>query len=116
MLGIISSNYACEIIKETGCFVANIVSNDLKEVLEYIEGHSGKDKDKLLEMNVHVVESLKVNAPILSDCPVNIECRVVDSFVVGSHEMFIGMIEYVHAQEDLLDNEGKIDYTRISLL
>ena len=57
-----------------------------------------------------------VKAPILLDCPVNIECTVVDSIVTGSHEMFIGKVEYIHADENLINETGNIDFSKINLL
>jgi len=43
-------------------------------------------------MSTTCVETAKVdNALILSDCPVNIECIMVDSIVTDSREMFIRM-------------------------
>jgi flavin reductase (DIM6/NTAB) family NADH-FMN oxidoreductase RutF len=67
-------------------------------------------------MDVRLQDGVKVNAPILVDCPVNIECTVVDSIVTGSHEMFIGKIEYVHADARITDDEGQIDFSQIHFL
>ncbi len=47
-------------------------------------------------------EALTINAPVLSDCPVNIECEIVDSIRTGSHEMFVGKILHVHAEESIV--------------
>ena len=55
-------------------------------------------------------------APTLSDCPVNIECGVAASIRTGSHEMFIGKIEYVHADENLEGHDGSIDWSAIDFL
>ncbi|MCK9171393.1 MAG: flavin reductase [Treponema sp.] len=52
----------------------------------------------------------------LVDCPVQIECTVAGSIVTGSHEMFIGKIEAVFADGELVDGEGKIDFSRIDFL
>lgn len=57
-----------------------------------------------------------MNAPILADCPVNIEYTVVDSIVTGSHEMFVGRVEYVHANENLLNGDGSIDFSKIQVI
>ncbi|HOE07782.1 MAG TPA: flavin reductase family protein [Treponemataceae bacterium] len=46
----------------------------------------------------------------------NIECTVVDSIMTGSHEMFIGKIEYVHADADLVKEDGSIAWDKIELL
>ena len=54
-------------IKESGCFVVNIVSKDLKETYSYLGTNSGRDFDKIEELGLKVDESIEINAPILSD-------------------------------------------------
>ena len=68
------------------------------------------------EKNVALAEAEVVNAPLLADCPVNIECTIVDSIMTGSHEMFIGKVERVHANENLLNEDGSIDFAKADLL
>ena len=116
MVGIVPTRYSYSMIKESGCFVVNLVDKKLKETFDYLGSHSKRDGDKLAAMNVRLQDGKKVNAPILPDCPVNIECTVVNSIVTGSHEMFIGKVEYVHAGASLLDNEGNIDFSQINFL
>ena len=41
-----------------------------------------------------------MNAPILTDCPVSIECSVMESTRPGTHELFIGKVEAVHVDEE----------------
>lgn len=113
MVGIVPSRYSYKMIKESGCFVVNLVDKKYKETFEYLGSHSKRDEDKLKKMNVKLTEGIKVNAPILDDCPVNIECKIVDSIVTGSHEMFVGRIEYVHADSNLVDDKGNIDFSLI---
>jgi len=116
MVGIVPSRYSYKLIKESGCFVVNLVDADYKDTFDYLGSHSKRDGDKLAAMNVRLEEGKVVNAPILPDCPVNIECTIVDSIVTGSHEMFIGKIEYVHADADITDDEGTIDFSKIKFL
>lgn len=116
MVGIVPTRYSYQMIKESGCFVVNLVDKNYQETFSYLGCHSKRDEDKLSIMKVKLGESKVVNAPILPDCPVNIECRVVNSIVTGSHEMFIGQIEYVHANSELMDGEGNIDFSKISFL
>lgn len=116
MVGIVPSRYSYDIIKNAKCFVVNLVTEDLKKEFDYLGSHSGRDEDKISKMNMKVEDGLKVNAPILSDCPINIECSIVDSIVTGSHEMFVGKVEYVHANEELVDNDGKIDYSKLKFI
>lgn len=116
MVGIVPSRYSYPLIKQSGCFVVNLVDQSYQETFDYLGSHSKRDGDKLAEAKVRLEEGKKVAAPILPDCPVNIECTIVDSIVTGSHEMFVGKIEYVHANARLLDDEGKIDFSRIQFL
>ena len=103
-------------IQETGCFVVNLVEKSYKPVFDHLGSHSRRDGDKLSEMNVRLSEGKAVNAPILADCPVSIECSVVSSIMTGSHEMFIGKVEYVHVRDSFADSAGNIDFNKMDLL
>ncbi len=116
MVGIVPTRYSYHLIKESGCFVVNIPDADYKEVFDYMGSKSKRDTDKLKDMNVKLQDGKIVDAPIMSDCPVNIECTVVDSIMTGSHEMFIGKVEYVHADSELLDKNGNIDFKKIEFI
>ena len=116
MVGIVPSRYSYHLIKESGCFVVNLVDKNYQKTFDYLGSHSKREEDKLTAMNVSLQDGVKVAAPILTDCPVNIECKVVDSIVTGSHEMFIGKIEYVHANKKLVDDDGNIDFSQIDFL
>ena len=116
MVGIVPSRYSYNIIKETGVFVVNLVTKEQQEMFDYLGSHSGRDEDKFSEFNIKVEEGIKVNAPLLADCPVNIECKVVDSIMTGSHEMFIGKVEYVHTNIEIIDDKGGIDFSKIKFI
>ena len=116
MVGIVPSRYSYKMIKESGCFVVNLVSRKYSETFNYLGSHSKRERDKLSEMNVKLCEGIKVNAPFIDDCPVNIECRVVDSIMTGSHEMFVGRVEYIHGDSSIVDSEGNIDFSSIDFL
>ena len=56
-----------------------------------------------------------VNAPILTDCPLNIECTVTESLKPGTHELFIAKVEKVHCLEEYLGATEKIDWSKIGI-
>ena len=116
MVGIVPSRYSYQMIKESGCFVVNIADEEYKDTFDYLGSRSKRDEDKLTAMNVRLADGKVVNAPILSDCPVNIECSVVDSIVTGSHEMFVGKVEYVHADASIVGCDGNIDFSSVSFI
>jgi len=116
MVGIVPSRYSHHMVKETGCFVVNLVPKSYAETFFALGKRSGRDEDKLANLKVATKTGDRVNAPLLTDCPVNIECTVVDSIVTGSHEMFVGKVECIHAEESLINENGDIDFSKLELL
>lgn len=116
MVGVTPSRHSHHMIKESGAFVANLASKDNKQAFDYLGSHSGRDGDKLAACGMKVLHGEAVNAPILADCPVSIECSVVGSVMTGSHEMFIGKIERIHADAELVKEDGSIDWGKADLL
>lgn len=116
MVGIVPTRHSYDLVKESGCFVVNLVSSAQKAMYDYLGSHSGRDGDKLATCGAATVNGTKVNAPILNACPVNIECTVVDSIRTGSHEMFIGKIECVHADEEIVKEDGTVDWGALAML
>ena len=82
----------------------------------FLGSKSGRDMKKLEELKLNVGDGVKVNAPLLLDCPVCMECTVVGSIMTGSHEMFAGKIEYIHADADILNADNAIDFSKLDLL
>ncbi|OGS27928.1 MAG: flavin oxidoreductase [Elusimicrobia bacterium RIFOXYB2_FULL_48_7] len=115
MAGIVPSRYSYPMIKETGEFVVNLVGEKNKEAYDYLGKHSGRDGDKLAELGLKVQKGSKISAPIILDFPINIECKVIGSLMTGSHEMFAGRIEYIHASPEYTDKDGNIDYSKIKI-
>jgi flavin reductase (DIM6/NTAB) family NADH-FMN oxidoreductase RutF len=116
MVGIVPTRHSYPMIKETGCFVVNLVTAEQKTMFDYLGSHSGRDEDKFATLGVAIAEGEKISAPLLTDCPVSIECTVVDSILTGSHEMFVGKVEAVHADSNLVNADGNIDFSQLGFL
>lgn len=116
MVGIVPSRHSYHMIKENGSFVAHLVDVSQKELYECCGRKSGKESDKLKDYGIELVDGEKVNASVIKACPVAIECTVVDSIMTGSHEMFIGKVEYVHAKENVLKEDKSIDLSKLNLM
>lgn len=116
MVGILPARFSHHLVKESGCFTVNIPTKDYQKTFDYLGSVSQRDEDKFKVAKVKTENAKTVNAPILSDCPISIECTVVDSIMTGSHEMFIGKIERVNADEELLDENGNVDYSKLDFI
>ena len=104
--------YSHSIIKETKEFVVNITTKDTCFATDYCGVKSGRYVDKFKEMRLTPQAASKVSAPLIDECPVNIECRVVDIKELGSHDMFIAEVVAVHADEAYMDERGKFDLAK----
>ena len=106
------SRYSHHIIKETGEFVINLVTKDLAFACDYCGVKSGKDLDKFKEMNLTALKGEQVNAPIIYESPVNIECKVKDILHLGSHDMFLAEVVSVSVSDKYLDETGKFHFNK----
>ncbi len=100
------SRYSYHMIKETGEFVINLTTRALTSTADYCGVRSGRDVDKWKESNLTPVPSDCVKAPGIAESPVNIECRVVRTELLGSHEMFLAKVVAVHVDEQYMDAKG----------
>ena len=116
MVGIVPSRYSHHMVKESGCFVINLPKKGYEKEYNYLGSKSGRDEDKFAAMDIKWADAEYVDAPILTDCPVSIECSVIDSMQPGTHELFIGKVEAVHVDEEYLDEKGNILWNKIDLM
>lgn len=108
------SRHSHKLIKESGEFVINIP--DIKHLREtdYCGLTSGRTTDKFKECAFTAKDAGKVKAPLIAECPVNIECKVKDIISLGAHDMFIGEVVSVNADESVLNDFGSVDYAKTS--
>lgn len=108
--------YSYDIIKETGEFVVNLTSKKLTFATDYCGVKSGRDVDKFKEMNLTPLESQKIKAPGIMECPVNIECKVQSVVELGSHDMFIAEVLSVTVDDKYMDDKGRFDLKKANLV
>ncbi len=102
-----------QLIEETGEFVVNIPGQDLLEIADHCGLVSGRKVDKLTEFGLTQESAAEVQVPLIAECPVNLECRVVQKLELGAHDLFLGEVIAVHVEEGVLDETGRhIDYDR----
>jgi len=104
------SRHTHHMIKEMKEFVVNIPRASAIKQVDLAGILSGKRVDKFKKLDFTPVDGSKVKSPSIKECPVNIECKLVDTITLGSHDMFIGKVESVLVDEELLDKDQNIDY------
>ncbi len=108
--------FSYEMIKSTGEFVVNLVDEKLVRAADYCGVKSGRDTDKFSELGLTAGKAAKVSVPVIHESPVNLECKVVNTLSLGSHDLFIGEVIAVNVDETLIDNKGKLEFEKSKLV
>lgn len=91
-------------------FVLNLTTEDMAFATDWCGVRSGRDYNKFEEMNLTPGKASVVNAPIIEESPLNIECRVKEIVSLGSHDMFIAEVVNVRADKRFLNTQtGKFE-------
>ena len=115
-ISIRKSGYSHSIIKEKGEFAVNLPTRKLAFATDYCGVKSGRDIDKFEAMKLSPEKASIIGAPIIKECPVNLECVVRQVLELGSHDMFIGEIVATNVDESLLDKNGKLELHKADLI
>ncbi len=109
--------YSHKFLLETKEFVINLTTEALVKETDYCGVKSGRDVDKWKEMNLTKGASKKLKyTPIIEECPVNIECEVVEVKQLGSHDMFLAKVVSVQVSEEYMNANGKFELNKSDLL
>ena len=98
-------------------FVINLTTRSMAFATDWCGVNSGRDHHKFEEMQLTPGKASMVQAPIVEEAPMAIECRVKEVMALGSHDMFIADVVNVQADERFIDPEtGAFDMQRAELL
>lgn len=101
--------YSYHMLEESGEFVINLTTEKLCYATDFCGVRSGRDVDKFAQMKLTKTEATQINAPMIGESPVNIECKVKKIEKPGSHHIFIAEVVAVHAEEAYMDEKGRFD-------
>jgi len=94
-----------KLIKESGEFVINLTNEAMAFATDWCGVRSGRDYDKFKKMKLTPVKAEMINAPLIKEAPLCIECRVKEIIPLGSHDMFIADVLNVQADRQYIDPE-----------
>lgn len=94
-----------KLIKDSGEFVINLTNEAMAFATDWCGVRSGRDYDKFKKMKLTPVKAEMINAPLIKEAPLCIECRVKEIIPLGSHDMFIADVLNVQADKQYIDPE-----------
>ena len=110
------TRFSHEIISSTGEFVINLVSAGMLRGVDSCGVYTGRKVNKLKSFSFTPEKGKVVSAPILREAPISLECRVVETKPLGSHDLFLAEIVSVDVEEKFIDETGKLDLRKADLV
>ncbi|MCL2140926.1 MAG: flavin reductase family protein [Dehalococcoidia bacterium] len=99
-------------IKINGTFSVNIPSQSQIAEYDYCGLVTGAKANKTQACGFKIFYGQTAHAPLIEQCPVNIECQLVHILNLGSHALLVGEIIQTHISADCL-TDGKPDFSKI---
>ena len=107
-IAIAKPRYSHELISTTREFVVNLPTASMLETVDKCGSVSGRDVDKFAAFGLTPIPADKVKPPLIAECLINIECRLLDVREVGDHDLFLGEVVAEHGVADALDEDDRI--------
>lgn len=110
-LGFGRKGYAISQIKKVKDFVINIPDKKMMQQIDFCGFISGHKTKKFDFVNLTPVKSELVNAPIIEECPVSIECSLTDIIETDDFPNITNILAKIKGRvvdSSLLDEEGNL--------
>jgi flavin reductase (DIM6/NTAB) family NADH-FMN oxidoreductase RutF len=113
LIGVVlyKTHYTNKGIHQNKTFSVNIPSADMVGLTDYCSMISGRDTDKSTIFETFY-GSLKT-APMISQCPISLECQLKETGEFATHEIFIGEIISTYTEQKYITNEV-LDITKVN--
>lgn len=95
-------------ILSSGAFVVGYPGTDQVKEADYLGVESGYNADKLEKIGFTTSQAQCVNAPVINEFRLSLECKVVHQVTIGSHTQITGEIKNIQADESILNNKDNI--------
>ena len=103
------------LIKESGEFIINLTPASLIRQCDWCGIYTGAKVDKFEKTGLHKAPASVVACPLIEECPLALECKVIDVIPQGTHDLFLAEVVAVDVDDSLLDENGKLCLDRADL-
>ena len=94
---------ACHsLINETKEFGINVPTPELTDAIIKVGTTHSDEVDKFADSGLTPMQSNKIKAPMIEECFMNIECKVIDQIVTGDHTVFVAKPVAAVMNEDVM--------------
>jgi len=97
------ARYTYELIRQNNQLVINVPGEELLEQTHLVGTISGRQIDKFKEAHLTPIPSKLVQPPWIAECAGHLECQIVETFTVRTHDLLICEVVYAAVEEDYFD-------------
>jgi flavin reductase (DIM6/NTAB) family NADH-FMN oxidoreductase RutF len=115
-IAIRKATYSHGLIARSGEYVVNMPTTQMLEKVDRCGTVSGRETDKFAAIGLTPLPAAVVQPPLIAECPVSIECKVIGMEEVGDHDLFKGEVVAAHVDETLLDEQGHVCPDRLDVV
>lgn len=105
--------------EDTGWFVWNLATWDLREAVNISAMALGPDEDEFLRAGVTKQAAIDAPGPMVAESPCHFECRylsthrLVGNSPVGTVDVVFARVERIHVDDSFVADDGKLDIGRL---
>jgi flavin reductase (DIM6/NTAB) family NADH-FMN oxidoreductase RutF len=97
------ARYTYELIRQNHQLVINVPGESLLAQTHLVGTVSGRQTDKFRAAGLTPVPARLVQPPLIGECSGHLECQVVETFTVGTHDLLVCEVVYASVEEDFFD-------------
>ena len=101
------SRYSHAAIVERGAFSVCVPSKRYVDETDFCGMTSGRSIDKFAAAGLTVEAGPELGLPLVAEFPIGLECRLLHTLAIGSHDLFVGEVVSCMAEESALDERGR---------
>lgn len=77
------SRFTHEFVEDGGEFTVNVPDEGMEKAVAYCGEVSGREHNKFKESKLHLVKGKKVKVPVIKECKIHYECRVIHKLKIN---------------------------------
>ncbi len=101
--------YSLGLIQNTQDFGVNLPRRDQLWKADFCGSYSGREMNKFEACGFTVQQPRFIKSPLIAECPVSMECKLIETVHLGNHDWLIGEIVAVWCDEAVVDEHGRLD-------
>lgn len=104
-ISVAPKRYSYKLIEKSKEFVVNFVPYSLVEAAQFCGTHSGRSADKICQTGLTLLPSKMLSTPRIKEGYAHIECTLDQNIPLGDHQLLVGKVIAVSADDDAFKDE-----------